>query len=86
MSTIVCVDYPSISFNEEHYPFDPRHSYMNNEYVKQRDITTKSSSNLISQNSNEDELCQICGDLASGWHCGYIDPFLFIYLFVFLFD
>ncbi|UJR29923.1 hypothetical protein I4U23_017470 [Adineta vaga] len=34
--------------------------------------TTSCSSHLISQNLNEDEHCQICGDLASGWHCGAI--------------
>ncbi|CAF3834547.1 unnamed protein product [Rotaria sordida] len=27
---------------------------------------------MLSANLNEDEHCQICGDLASGWHCGAI--------------
>ncbi|UJR29912.1 hypothetical protein I4U23_017460 [Adineta vaga] len=72
MSTVGCSDYSSVPFNEQLYVFDYRHSYINNEHIKQRDLTTKSSSHLISQNLNEDEHCQICGDLASGWHCGAI--------------
>ncbi|CAF4442586.1 unnamed protein product [Rotaria sp. Silwood2] len=27
---------------------------------------------MLSNNLNNDESCQICGDLASGWHCGAI--------------
>ncbi|CAF2547101.1 unnamed protein product [Rotaria sp. Silwood2] len=34
--------------------------------------TTKNSLNILSNDLNEDEHCQVCGDLASGWHCGAI--------------
>ncbi|CAF2727622.1 unnamed protein product [Rotaria sp. Silwood2] len=27
---------------------------------------------MLADNLNDDEYCQICGDLASGWHCGAI--------------
>ena len=32
--------------------------------------TTISTPNLLSNHFNEDDHCQICGDVASGWHCG----------------
>ncbi|CAF3428033.1 unnamed protein product [Rotaria socialis] len=33
---------------------------------------TKDNRNVLSNDLNEDEYCKICGDLASGWHCGAI--------------
>jgi hypothetical protein len=52
------------------YVFD-HHQQMNlqNSNNKQRE-TTIGSSDILSNHLNEDENCQICGDLASGWHCG----------------
>ncbi|CAF3222891.1 unnamed protein product [Rotaria socialis] len=33
---------------------------------------TKDNRNVLSNDLNEDEYCKICGDIASGWHCGAI--------------
>ena len=33
-------------------------------------LATIKSSQSLTGDLNEDEHCQICGDLASGWHCG----------------
>ncbi|CAF3771316.1 unnamed protein product, partial [Adineta steineri] len=52
------------------HPFN-QHQQINIQNTKYKE-TTNSSSNLLSHNLNEDENCQICGDLASGWHCGAI--------------
>ena len=38
-----------------------------------KQIDKKNSHNIISNDLNEEEYCQICGDLASGWHCGYVN-------------
>ena len=71
MSTVVCVDYSAVPFNEQIYVLDQRQSYGNNQH---------SSSYGSSQSFNEDEFCQICGDLSSGWHCGSVQlRFLFIF-------
>ncbi|CAF4014281.1 unnamed protein product, partial [Adineta steineri] len=75
MSTIACADLPSIALNE--YNFHPFYAHTDHQSRmplqnnKQREITN-SSSNLLSHHLNEDESCQVCGDLASGWHCGAI--------------
>ena len=66
MSAVLC------AHSSEHlYTFDYHQQMMipNNNNNKQREITTTSSNNF-SNHLNEDELCQICGDLATGWHCG----------------
>jgi hypothetical protein len=56
-------------FNDHYFqylhPFDHQQQ-INIQNNKQREMTTNSPIIL----SNEDEHCQICGDLASGWHCG----------------
>jgi hypothetical protein len=73
MSTVVCMPSPLSHLNDQHtqhlYAFD---------HHQQRQTTTTSSPNLLSNRLNEDEHCQICGDLASGWHCG-LDYFFLIY-------
>jgi uncharacterized UPF0160 family protein len=75
MSTAVCVPPPSTHLNDQYsqhlYGFDHHQQMMieNNNQRQQQQITTNSP-NLLSNHFNEDEHCQICGDLASGWHCG----------------
>jgi hypothetical protein len=56
----------SSSHVNEHYfqyfhPFDHHQQMTIQNNSKQRETTN---------HLNEDEHCQICGDLASGWHCG----------------
>jgi hypothetical protein len=74
MSSVVCMHPSSTHLNEQRsqhlYAFD-HHQQMNlqNSNNKQRE-TTIGSPDILSNHLNEDENCQICGDLASGWHCG----------------
>jgi hypothetical protein len=76
MSTDMCIPPLSTHLNDQHsqhlYAFDlHHHQHMIMENTnQQRQTTTINSSNIVSNNLNEDEHCQICGDLASGWHCG----------------
>ncbi len=68
MTTVLCVHPSSTHLNDQHsqqlYTFD-HHQQMNLQNNTQREMTRNSLNHL-----NEDEHCQICGDLASGWHCG----------------
>jgi len=66
MST-VCNQHSSSDHCNRHYyqylhPFDHQQQMIIENTNQQRQTTT----NYF----NEDENCQICGDLASGWHCG----------------
>jgi uncharacterized UPF0160 family protein len=74
MSTVVCVSSPLTQLNDQHsqhvYGFDHHQQMIIENTNQQRQTTTTNSSNLLSNHFNEDEHCQICGDLASGWHCG----------------
>jgi hypothetical protein len=64
MSTILCAHPLSTHSNDQHlYTFD-YHQQMMIENTNQLQQPTTSS------HFNEDDHCQICGDLASGWHCG----------------
>ncbi len=76
MSTVVYVPALSTDLNDQHsqhlYTFD-HHQQMiieNNNHQRRIITTTTNSSNQLLNHLNEDEHCQICGDLASGWHCG----------------
>ncbi|CAF1274475.1 unnamed protein product [Adineta ricciae] len=74
MSTVRNSHYPTNYFNEQSYQYAhsfTQHQQMSMPNMKHRE-TTSSSLNLIPQNLSEDEFCQICGDLSSGWHCGAI--------------
>ena len=53
---------------DDHY-FQYLHPF---DHHQQREITTSNSQDILSNHLNDNEHCQICGDLASGWHCGYI--------------
>ncbi|CAF0951142.1 unnamed protein product [Rotaria sordida] len=80
MSTSVCVYSSPIRLNDhrsqyldafDHYPQIIIENNSNNDNSTKEE-TTKTSRNMLSNDLNEDEHCQICGDLASGWHCGAI--------------
>ncbi|CAF1627206.1 unnamed protein product [Adineta ricciae] len=74
MSTVRNSHYPANYFNEQSYQYAysfTQHQQMSMPNMKHRE-TTSSSLNLIPQNLSEDEVCQICGDLSSGWHCGSV--------------
>ncbi len=74
MSTITNPHSSSAHFNRHYfpysYPFDHHQQMVIENNNQQRQITTINSSNQLLNHLNEDEHCQICGDLASGWHCG----------------
>ena len=76
MSTVVYVPTLSTHSNNQYsqhlYVFDHHHQNMfteNNTHQQETTVATNSAI-LPSDHFNEDEQCQICGDLASGWHCG----------------
>jgi hypothetical protein len=65
MLAVECV-HPSPTRLNDHrsqhlYAFDHHQQMIIQNNSKQRETTN---------HLNEDEHCQICGDLASGWHCG----------------
>ncbi len=74
MSTVSCIDLPSIHLkdhrSQHQYTFDDHHQQMIIQNNKQRAMIIKNSPDLLSSHFNDDEHCQICGDFASGWHCG----------------
>jgi NADH:ubiquinone oxidoreductase subunit B-like Fe-S oxidoreductase len=64
MSTVIDVLSSSIDFNDQHvYSFDHQQQMIIENRNQEEQTTT-------TNNVNEDEHCQICGDLSSGWHCG----------------
>lgn len=62
-------EYPSIqSFDESHsqsFIFYEQHSN-----IVEQETTIDSSFQRPNDRDQEENLCQICGDIASGWHCG----------------
>ncbi len=73
MSTVRNTQSSSNHFNE--HCFQYLHPFNHNQQMiiqnnKQRATTITNSPDLLSSHFNDDEHCQICGDLASGWHCG----------------
>jgi hypothetical protein len=66
MSIVMHVLPPSTDLNDQNcedvYIFDHQQQMIIENPNQQRQITTN--------HLNEDENCQICGDLSSGWHCG----------------
>lgn len=64
----------SFHYNNDHSPyictFDHCEQINNGNNNEQRQEIRRNSQNILLNQSNEDEHCQICGDLASGWHCG----------------
>ncbi len=74
MSTAIHPHSSSPHFNRHYFqylhPFNHHQQIIMENTNQQRQTTTTNSSNLLSNHFNEDEHCQICGDLASGWHCG----------------
>jgi hypothetical protein len=64
MSTVVCVP---THLNDQHpYAFDHHQQIIIDNTNQSQQLTTINTQNHF----NEDDHCQICGDLASGWHCG----------------
>ncbi|CAF1365057.1 unnamed protein product [Rotaria sordida] len=66
----------SVHYNDHHhsqyvYAFDIHQEIIIENNNKEQE-TTKNSLNILLNDMNEYEHCQICGDLASGWHCGAI--------------
>ncbi|CAF3670563.1 unnamed protein product [Rotaria socialis] len=72
MSTIVYVNSSPTRSNDHYsqyiYAFD--HQQSSNKNMEQE--TLEHSRQMISNDLKEDEHCQVCGDLASGWHYGAI--------------
>jgi hypothetical protein len=74
MSTDVNTHSSATHLNDHYFqylhPFDHHHQInIQNNNNRHRQMTTNLT-NIFSNNLNEEENCQICGDLASGWHCG----------------
>ena len=68
MSTI---SYPSFTdLNDQHLYLYNHHQPIIVENPNPSQRTLEYSSSTLSAHLNEDDRCQICGDLASGWHCG----------------
>jgi len=60
-------------------PNKQQHSHLQHQQMRSSSTTTTaSSSTTSSKHFGEDEHCKICGDLASGWHCGYFLFFFYI--------
>lgn len=56
------------SYNQEHSSMMvDNHQRTSNE---SRESLSNHSSTLTETDKDDDEYCQICGDIASGWHCG----------------
>lgn len=78
MSAMVCVNSSSTHFNDHHpqnlYAYDHPYQHMiiqnnhNNSNIDEELLKTNQT--ILSSDLSEDQYCQICGDLASGWHCG----------------
>jgi len=66
MSRVMHILPPSTHLNDQNsedvYIFDHQQQMIIENPNQQRQTTTN--------HFNEDENCQICGDLSSGWHCG----------------
>lgn len=68
-SPISCNEHPS----QEFYQFDHRQQIITEKNVgigNCKEQKVKDNRTTTFNDINEDEFCQICGDLASGWHCG----------------
>ncbi|CAF3484197.1 unnamed protein product [Rotaria sp. Silwood1] len=77
VSALVCVRPPSIRLNDRHSQYlhvcdQYQQIIIENNNNNPKEEMIKNSRNMLSNDLNEDENCQICGDLASGWHCGAI--------------
>ena len=74
MSTVVCAHLSEIHLNDHHSyhicAINNDQRMMLESNANKDDERTKSSSKIVSNVMGEDEHCQICGDMASGWHCG----------------
>jgi len=58
------------SYNRNYFQYLPPYNHHQQIIIdntnQPQQLTTINTQNHF----NEDEHCQICGDLASGWHCG----------------
>ncbi len=75
MSTIINTHSSSTQYNRHFIQYLPPYNHhqqmiIENTNQSQQTTTTTNTPNLLSNHLNEEEHCQICGDLASGWHCG----------------
>jgi hypothetical protein len=67
----MCVPSLTTHFNDQHpYTFDHHQQIITENTDQSQQTITTDTPNLFSTHFNEEEHCQICGDLASGWHCG----------------
>ncbi len=66
MSTVVCVPSLSTHLNDHQHPY----AFDHHQQIIPENTNQSQQTNIFSNHFNEDEQCQICGDLASGWHCG----------------
>ena len=62
--------HPNQHYFQYFHPLDDDRETMPESNDNKHDEKIKSSSKVLSNVMSEDEHCQICGDLASGWHCG----------------
>jgi hypothetical protein len=68
MSTIINTHSSSPQYNRHYIQYLP--PYNHHQQMITENINQSQQTNIFSNHFNEDEHCQICGDLASGWHCG----------------
>lgn len=61
--------YP-LTFNSTHSSIPIGTNEQTSETMRNNGSNSTSIDEEIERNIDDDEYCQICGDTASGWHCG----------------